>query len=110
MDMATVSGITDNDPALRAIRDALEAYKRQFPGSKGDAYRRNPGSIRVKIIDDRFAGMSKSRRHDEVWDFLGTRATEDNMAEVSSLVLLPTNELESSLANMEFEGARPTQA
>jgi stress-induced morphogen len=107
--MAAVRGTTDNDLALREILDALNAYETQFPGSRADVYRRNPGAIRVRIVDDRFAGMSKSRRHDEAWDFLAARINEDHMAELSSLTLVPSGELHSSLANIEFEGTAPMQ-
>ncbi len=93
----------NSDESVGSILDALNAYESEFPGSIATVYRQNPGSIRVRIIDDRFAGMSRSRRHNEVWDFLAKHVGEDSIAEVGVLILLPTTEVKSSLANMEFE-------
>ena len=62
----------------------------------------------VRIIDERFAGMPRSRRHEDAWQFLSQHAGEDAMSEVSALLLFPTAELRSSLANLEFEDPVPS--
>ena len=106
--MARVSRGT-RDLTVKAILAALNDYERQFAGSHAAVYRQNPGTIRVRIIDDRFAGMSKSRRHDDVWEYLRHRVGDDLMSEVSALLLLPSAELRSSLANLEFEDPVPSR-
>jgi stress-induced morphogen len=99
----------DQDENVGAILKALETYEKEFSGSDAAIYRQNPGVIRVRIIDDRFAGMPRSRRHDEVWQFLTQHLGEDLMAEIAALLLLPTSELRSSLANLEFEDPLPSR-
>ena len=97
------------DADVTAIADALGAYETTFQGAQASLYRQNPGTINIRIIDDRFSGMSRSRRHDEVWDFLSHRVPEDAMTEISSLILLPKKEIRSSLANVEFEDPLPSE-
>jgi stress-induced morphogen len=106
----TIAKVTRGTPdsSVQAILDALIEYESQFPGSDAAVYRQNSGAIRVRIIDNRFAGMPRSRRHDNVWEFLRQRVAEDVMTEVSALILLPTAELRSSLANLEFEDPLPS--
>jgi stress-induced morphogen len=106
--MATVKRGT-TDTSVQQILDALNEYERQFPGSQAIVDRQNPASIRIRIIDDRFAGRSRSRRHDDVWEFLGQRLPDDLMSEISVLILLPTAEIRSSLSNLEFEDPLPSQ-
>jgi stress-induced morphogen len=86
-----------------AVKSALDQYEQQFRGAEAALYRQNSGSIRVRVIDDRFAGMPKSRRHDLAWQFLADRVGDEAMSEVSLLLLLPRSELGSSLMNVEFE-------
>lgn len=96
------------DAQVQALKTALDAYETQYPGSEAALYRHNPGSIRVRVIDRRFEGMTRSRRHAHVWDFLAARAPEDAMAEISPLVTLPPAELGNSFANSEFEDPVPS--
>lgn len=96
------------DAEVGAIAAALEEYEQTHGGAEAAVYRQNPGAIRVRIIDDRFAGMPRSRRHDDVWEFLEKRLGEDAVSEISSLLLLPRGELRSSLANPEFEDPTPS--
>jgi stress-induced morphogen len=105
--MATVTR-GKSDDKVNAVLAALNEYEDQFAGSSAAVFRQNPGAIRVRIIDDRFTGMPRSRRHDEVWEFLSQRLGEDLMAEISALVLLPKTEIRSSLANLEFDDPVPS--
>jgi stress-induced morphogen len=91
------------DAHVQALKDALEAYESEHPGAKASLYRHNPGSIRLRVIDRRFEGMAKSRRHADVWDFLAARVPEDTMAEVSLVLPVAPAELKNSFANFEFE-------
>ena len=101
--MVTLRGQTDD--YLQALKQALNHYETVHAntGAEATVYRQNPGSIRIRIIDRRFEGMSRGRRHDEVWDFLADRVSDDTMSEVSVLLLLAPAELGSSMMNMEFD-------
>jgi stress-induced morphogen len=97
-----------SDSIVIAIKSALDAYERQFPGSKAEVYRQNSASVRVRVIDQRFAALSRADRHDQVWDFLTAHAGEDTVAEVSVLLPLTPHELKDSLANYDFEHPLPS--
>lgn len=91
------------DKSVLALKSALDVYEQQFAGADASLYRQNPASVRIRIIDDRFAGMGRSRRHDRAWSFLANRLSADLMSEVSLLLLLTKSELGTSLMNLEFE-------
>jgi len=91
------------DAMVKGLKKALKAYEDQFPGSSGALYRQNRADVRVRIIDERFAGMSRWRRHNQVWKFLADIVGDDIISEVSTLILLPPTELKSSFANLDFE-------
>jgi hypothetical protein len=106
--MATITqGVQDEDVA--AFEAALGIYVQQHPGASAAVFRQNPGSIRIRIIDDSTVGMTKSRRHAQAWSFLRSQVGEDRMGQVSILLVLPTSELKSSLANLDFEDPLPSQ-
>lgn len=105
--MATVlHGVEDE--IVKHVKSVLDEYEKQFAGSKASLYRQNPASIRVRIVDDRFAGRSKGERHDEVWDFIALRLDQDEMQDISVLLPLTPAELNSSLMNLEFDA--PTRS
>jgi hypothetical protein len=91
------------DAEVQALKDGLDAYEAEHPGAEASLYRHNPASIRLRVIDRRFEGMTKSRRHSDVWDFLAGRVNEDTLADVSQLLTLAPAELKMSFANFEFE-------
>ena len=94
------------DPEVQALKDALDAYEAAHPGAEAALYRQNIASIRLRVIDRHFEGMTKSRRHADVWEFLAARVPEDTLADVSLLLSVAPVELPDSFANFEFE--RPT--
>src|SRR5436305_1213471 len=96
------------DAQVQALKHALDAYEAEYPGAEAALYRHNPASIRIRVIDRRFEGMTKSRRHAHVWEFLAGRVPEDTLAEVSSLLTLPPAELKNSFANFEFDDPVPS--
>lgn len=99
--MATiVRGAADSQ--VQALKTALDAYESESPGAEAELYRYNAGSIRVRVIDRLFEGMTKSRRHAHVWDFLAARVPEDALAEVSLLLPVAPAELRNSFMNLEF--------
>lgn len=91
-----------DDADLRQVLERLERYERDHPGSMAALYRQNPSSIRIRIIDDRVAGMTRTSRHREAWQYLQD-LSEDIQQQITVLLLLPTSELGSSLMNLEFD-------
>ncbi len=96
------------DNRLQAIADALLPYEEQHPHAQIEVYRQNSASVRVRIVNADFAGISKSDRHDLVWGFLES-LSEDYQAEISVLLLLTPEEAKLSFANDEFENPIPSQ-
>jgi stress-induced morphogen len=100
--MATiVRGNTDE--YQQRIKAALDEYENLNPGSVAELYRQNLGSIRIRIVDSKFRGMSKVDRHDLVLNFLAARLDNDTMEEISVLLALAPDELRSSFMNAEFD-------
>jgi len=96
------------DPIVDQIAEALAAYERKHPQSRITIYRQNPYSVRVRIIDPDFQGMSKADRNDYVWRFFDP-LSDESQADVSMLVLLTPSEVKKSFANMEFEDPVPSE-
>ena len=67
--MATKGKKTD-----RKVRKVLEAlrqcYGASHPKARIEAYRYNPCSIRVRIIDPDFTGKGLSEREEAIWPIL----------------------------------------
>lgn len=80
------------------------ALRQQF--ETVDAYRFNPASLRVRVIDSKFRGLSREQRHNLVEPWLETLPRETE-ADIMNLVLLYPGETEDSsrafLFNEEFE-------
>ena len=104
--MATVRGTSD--PAVVALKFALEDYEGEHGGAEATLYRQNSGAIRVRVVDQAFAGMKRSQRHDDVWDYLSKKVDPDVLQEISVLLLMPPDELGSSIMNLEFEDPLPS--
>lgn len=86
----------------RRIEDLLRP---EFPDVR--AYRYNSASIRVRVIDKRFARMSKPDR-EKLVDPLLEKLPEDTQSDITILLLLTPEEAKSSLMNLEFEDPSPT--
>lgn len=91
------------DKSTSKIKAVLDEYDRDHPGAASELYRQNSASIRIRIIDDRFARQSKAARHDGVFNYLSDRLDEDTLQEISVLLLLSPKEEKSSFMNTEFE-------
>ena len=96
------------DKATRQIEKVLHP---QFPNV--EAYRHNTFSIRVRVIDPRFAGLNAAERDALVAPLLAT-LPEDIEREILLLLTLTPDETEPSnlsrysLLNLEFEDPRPS--
>jgi stress-induced morphogen len=90
------------DEIVEQIAGALTKYEAEHPGAKIDVYRQNSVSVRVRIIDSQFEGMTRIQRSDAAWKFLAT-IPEDSQSDISTVLLLTPDELQTSFANLEFE-------
>ncbi len=107
--MPMVRRSNEKDPVVDVLREALAHYEQAYPGAQSEIDRQNPGAVRIRIVDDRFAQLSRAQRHDDVWGFLTEHVTDrDALGEVSMLLLLTPQEKSTSLSNAEFE--RPTRS
>lgn len=103
--MAAASGM-DNDPIVDEIRGMLSCYTHDHPGALADAYRYNSASVRIKIEDSRFAGLSKGDRHDTVWDDYISHLTSETISDISMLILVTPGE--RHVLDLEF--SEPTRS
>jgi stress-induced morphogen len=90
------------EPEVLRIEKALAG---EFP--KVSAYRYNPASIRVRVIDDRFKGMNRLERERLVRPLIHA-LPEEIQADITILLLLAPDELSESLMNLEFEHPSPS--
>ena len=94
----------------RTVEEAL----RQAGFAQADAYRYNSASIRVRVIDPRFQGLSTEARDAMVEPTLD-KLPERTQADIVNLYTFSTEEianprtsLKASLLNMEFEDPSPS--
>jgi stress-induced morphogen len=97
----------NSDEIIDRIMAALRLYLDHHPHAEIDLYRQNSVSVRVRIIDSAFLGMSRPDRSDKVWKYFEGLA-EDDQSEISSLILLAPDEAAESFANFEFEHPVPS--
>lgn len=87
-------------------REVERVLRTQFQNA--DAYRYNSASIRVRVVDDRFAGKSREQR-DEMVEPLFEQLPPATQADIMNLLTLTPEErddpsaLRAQLANAEFE-------
>ncbi len=90
-------------------RKIEEVLRRHFQDA--DAYRYNSASLRVRIIDPKFKGLSREERDDLVEPVLA-QLDEGSQADIMNLVLLCPDEERASfrafISNEEFE--HPSQS
>ena len=72
-----------------------------------EAYRYNPASIRVRIIDERFKHMSNPDRDDMVSPLL-EELPQEIQDDITILLLLTEEEKEYRMMNVEFENPTPS--
>ena len=96
------------DPVLRRIVDVLDEYQSRHPSAVIEAYRQNSVSIRIRIISPEFDGLSRAHREEGIWAALNSLSDED-LAEISLLLLLSPAEAKSSFASQEFEDPVPSR-
>src|SRR3954447_2181440 len=95
------------DAIIDEIKEVLSSYEKDHPSARIDLYRQNTASVRIRIIDSDFRGMSKRECNDLIWKYLEP-ASEASQSDVSMLVLLIPDEVNKSVANLEFEDPVPS--
>jgi stress-induced morphogen len=96
-----------SDEIMERIVEALHAYEADHPRARIDLYRQNPVSVRIRIIDPDFAGQNRIERHKLTWKYFDS-LSDDDLSDLSSLILLTPDETGMSFANMEFEDPVPS--
>ena len=79
--------------------------RKHFP--KAEVKRPNRLSLRIRIIDVRFRGLSKVARHEMVEPLIDQLPTE-LQEEIYFVVLLTPDEVAGSSMNEEFENPKPS--
>ena len=100
MDIRVTRGKSDD--IIDRIIAVLRTYGKDHPRAAIDLYRQNSVSVRIRIIDDAFGGMNRPERSDMVWRYL-VSLSEDDQSEISSVILLTSDETERSFANFDTE-------
>ncbi len=96
------------DPHVETILKTLrERYGKDHPKARIEAYRYNPASIRIRIIDPFFEGKDLVKREDFVWPILES-LPEEIFTEITVLLLIPPGERKESFMSMEFENPTPS--
>lgn len=90
------------DKWVREVKVCLDGYMTEHPGSEAEVFRGGPGSICVRVTDDRFAGKSLTYRHDYLWEYLESRISWDAMAQVTTLLGVSRAERERADASQTF--------
>lgn len=96
------------DETLDCIAGRLAEYERQHPQASAVIYRQNPVSVRIRVIDPRFAGVDRIDREEEIWRHLEA-LPEEVLADVTMLLALTPAEADKSFANYEFEHPQPSR-
>ena len=104
--MITIRG--ESDACLEAMTNALAQYEAQHPHADIVLYRQNSVSVRVRITDEDFEGVSKADRHEQVWAFV-QGLSEEQQSQISLLLLLTPGERRRSFANEDFDNPIPSQ-
>src|SRR5687768_728038 len=95
-----------SDPVIDKFVEALREFQADYPDAQIDLYRQNPVSVRLRIIDRSFKGLSEDERQKRMWRYLD-RVDEESFSDLSLLILLTPDEVESSFANVEFDDPVP---
>lgn len=104
-----ISKLADRQDAhVRKILDTpRKHYLPKHPGARVDAYRYNPGSIRLRILDPDVEDTLLTERDIPVWDVLSEHLPEEVHGEINMLLILTPKESKRSIGNMEFENPSP---
>ena len=97
-----------SDASVRSVMTVLRPYQQSHARAKIDVYRHSKFSLRIRVIDPDFSGLSLAERDDPLWKLLG-ELPDDVKYDISTLLLLTPEECASSLANFDFENPLPSK-
>ena len=93
----------------RKVEDLLKQYFKQV-----DCYRYNSASIRLRVVDGRFEGLSREKRDEMVEEHL-EELSEDTQRDIVNLFTFAPSELEQTtktfreyMLNTEFDDPSPS--
>ena len=86
----------------KQVENLVDEHFPNCPRDLPRAYRYNPASIRVRIVDPRFKDKNRSEREKMVMAIVRT-LPEETRQELTVLLLLTPDELADSLMNRQFE-------
>src|SRR4051812_37939693 len=95
-----IFGVTDH--VLDEVINVLRAYETQHPHAEIEGYREDSASIRIRIVDPDFKGISRIDRHNKIWDILD-HLSEETLNHLSILVLVTPEEKPKSIASLDFD-------
>jgi stress-induced morphogen len=78
----------------------------EFPPA---AYRYNRASIRIRVVSPRFTEMDLVQRDEMVYPILKKNLPEETWQDISVILLLSPEEIETSPGNLEFEHPTPSR-
>jgi stress-induced morphogen len=98
-------------PETRKIENLLRKQFPDYPPKHPPAaYRYNPASIRVRVVSNRFSGMTHLQSYDLVNAILEKHLPEETRGDIMLVLTFPPEEVGDSLANFEFEHPHPRPA
>lgn len=88
--------------SIDELNAVLKEYRAAHPAASTEVYRYSPVSLRVRVVDPGFKGMNKPERSRQVWPLLRT-LPDDVLSELSMVVLVSPDEVETSIASRDFD-------
>jgi len=98
--------LKQSDAAVDQIAAVLAEFEKTHEDAECIVYRYNPASIRIRIVDTVFSGLSKSERHDYAMRYLRS-LPDDVLSEISILLCLEPGE--RSFLDLEFHDPTHSQ-
>lgn len=83
-----------------------KVIRKAFPDVR--AYRYNSASIRVRILDEKFANKTRVERERMLRPLLA-QLPEETQSDITVLLLLAPHETSTSMMNLEFESPTPSR-
>lgn len=99
-----------NNKRETAETKRIESAFKAAEFSNVNVYRYNSVSIRIRVIDFRFTGLSIPEREELVYPTVIEKLTEASQQDITFLLLLAPDELKGkrALLNLEFEDPTPS--
>ena len=99
------------DKVLYAVRDALAHYEQKHPAASAELYRYSPASIRVRVVDPGFDGLSIKPRDRRVAEVIEPLLDDDVMGTITQLLCVTPKEMAGlDFLSHEFDHPTPSFA